>query len=336
MKLTENQVKEIVSGYVGSSVTEDGYLRFCRFTENQVQNLSAPGRAAAGASKKGHAVWSAGMKMSVNGDISRFSFDFKIVSRGISWTDICNLFDVYINGVYYDCGSSNLGNGSEGHYEILTDHAKNITVYFPTHAAMAVRNVEIDGDYTPRVYRKKLLAYGDSITHGMAETQPSFCYLNRFARICDFELLSQAVSGDKFCDLPVEPLSYRPDVILVAFGTNDWRCGRPVYEDAKKFYETLNRVFPEAKKLTITPIPRLAMDLRRFDESRKTSNGVTLPEVRKMIRKAAEENGVAVCDGTKLVPASERYYHDGLHPNPFGHYEYALNLTEWYKACFWE
>ena len=68
-----------------------------------------------------------------------------------------------------------------------------------------------------------LVFIGDSITQGMDARGPASAYAVQLARVLDVELLNQGVGGHIFdLDALDDELPYHPDIITIAYGTNDW------------------------------------------------------------------------------------------------------------------
>ena len=137
------------------------------------------------------------------------------------------------------------------------------------------------------------------------------------------ELYNLAISGDRFFPELLEyDMGVTPDIITVAYGTNDWYVhSRPTVERrSEEFIKRLSEKYPSAKIFMVSPIDRLSHEKApRF--------GDYLPVVYDIIKKNSEGlDNVTVIDGWNLVPADPVYFADGLHPNDFGFEFYAENL----------
>ena len=116
--------------------------------------------------------------------------------------------------------------------------------------------------------------------------------------------------------------NFTPDVITVAYGTNDFSLRE---EDdfkvrCRDFYVALSQNYPNSKIFAITPI-------WRSDYKGKRNFG-PFENVDAFIREAvADLRNVTVIFGFNLVPKDEKYYADlRLHPNDAGFVFYADNL----------
>ncbi|MBN1669389.1 MAG: SGNH/GDSL hydrolase family protein [Kiritimatiellae bacterium] len=119
-------------------------------------------------------------------------------------------------------------------------------------------------------------------------------------------------------------LHLKPDLVTVAYGTNDWNF----HETADAFRAAcsgylakLADLVPEARVVVLTPIWRADLD-----ES-KTMGPFSL--VADIIREeSAAHPGIEVVDGLGLVPHTPEYYADQrVHPNDLGFMHYAANLV---------
>lgn len=171
---------------------------------------------------------------------------------------------------------------------------------------------------------KKLLAFGDSITQGFDALRPSGRYISRLADALGAEEYNKAIGAECFCpQLAAEKESFVPDVITVAYGTNDWtKTTAEVFAaNSKSFFRELRKNYPGVQIYAITPI------WRSTEETLAQTRG-PFCTIEAGIRKAVEgmEN-VTVIRGYDFVPHSVDYYGDyGLHPNNKGFEKYFENL----------
>ena len=193
---------------------------------------------------------------------------------------------------------------------------------------VGIRNIEANGNLAPIPHNKKrLLCLGDSITSGGNAKCLSNTYVMRLAQELDMEVLNQGVSGSCFHTdtlRGLENLSWTPDLITVAFGTNDWTyapSGEEIAKRADAYLTKLRAIFPESPVAIITPIWRADEEIPAATKN--------LDQVRRIITEVAEKlPKVHVINGKELVPHHIGYYGDGyLHPNDAGHRIYAENLA---------
>lgn len=198
----------------------------------------------------------------------------------------------------------------------LPEGTHRVCIYFPCYASVAIRALELsDGaTFAPVKRPLKLLAYGDSITQGLLAEHPSCIYATGLADALGAEVLNQGIGGERFVPALLEfDIDFAPDLITVAFGTNDWRRlpRETVVANAHAFYEKLRRRYPSTKIFAITP-------LWRADHALETDFG-DFEDVRVLIREAAAENAAIVIEGDGLVPhVREAFGDERLHPNDLG------------------
>ena len=117
---------------------------------------------------------------------------------------------------------------------------------------------------------------------------------------------------------------FEPELITVAYGTNDWSI-RTVEEfklACADFYRNLTHNYPNTKIIAITPIWRNDMyEERPFGD---------FLNVEPCIRECTKVfPNVKVISGYDLVPHDEMYFADRrLHPNDIGFEHYFSNLIK--------
>lgn len=208
----------------------------------------------------------------------------------------------------------------------LDEGEKEIRIYLPWSVQTVIREITLDDGATliPVKAKKKLLCFGDSITHGYDTLHPSSRHAAHLAELLDAEEHNKAIGGDKFFpELAKTREDFEPDYIMVAFGTNDWYClPRKFAEDCcRAFYKNISTTYPNARIFALTPI-------WRADLEEQTEFG-SFFDVEKMIRDAvADLENVTVICGFDFVPHDAELYTDlRLHPNDDGAAHYFKNLS---------
>ena len=259
---------------------------------------------------------SAGVMLEVLTDAAALELEY-CISSGSSrtWYD----FDVKINGIlkqHESCDDFNLN--PSGVLNIPLDGSSNrVTVFFPPLARVeVVRFSRIGGSFISPVERKKrLLSFGDSITQGYDARFPSVAYPVQVAEAFDAELFNKAIGGEFFNpDLLLEADPFVPDMITVAYGTNDWsKHQRQEFEAAATgFFRRLHELYPETPVWVIVP-------LWRKDCDRITGVGTFASAREFIVQRAKEYSNVTIVDGFQLLPQITEIFSDGyLHPNDFG------------------
>ena len=209
----------------------------------------------------------------------------------------------------------------------LGDGEKEVCVHFPWSVKTFIEEVSIDdGCYVEGIKaEKKLLAFGDSITHGYDALRPANRYIVQLADRIGAEEINKGIGGEMFfpelADLK-EP--FVPDYITVAYGTNDWNCTdcESFRTNCKEFYKNLANNYPDSKIFAITPIWR-----KDRDEFRKLGAFESVEQYIKEV--VSEYKNITFVSGYDLVPKEENYFSDlYLHPNDDGFAHYVNNLYD--------
>lgn len=236
-------------------------------------------------------------------------------------------FDVAVDGVLVDhFGHERIAEARSEYKLALDEGTHTVCIYFPNLAAARVKDFTLDdGAMVAPVSRPvKLLCYGDSITQGYDAIYASQSYTNILADKLHADMVDQGIGGEHFCpDLLACDIPFTPDIITVAYGTNDWSSQEreATIEKANAFYAELRRRYPTAKIFAITPI-------WRADHTRVTKVGL-FESIRSIVRSAAEAAGAVVIDGDAMVPHITDIFSDNyLHPNDMGFKFYANALYD--------
>ena len=322
MIINSTGMERFLMNYLEIEQTEEG-LVIHRFTERQrsVYDLQE--------NWKIHARCPSGVSLEMFTNARRIRLLFSILARDRDWS----FFDLFINNVFFDSRSSHSHNGvlNTVEFEFTEKQGQDqqkVTIYLPYNIYLALQSVEIiDGEAEPvsGYIRKKLLCLGDSITQGMDANYPSNTFPVQLARFFEMDLLNQGVGGYIFNARSLdEQISYKPDVVTVAYGTNDWGT----YSEHKKFMrecslymERLTDIFSEAKIFVITP-------LWRADSDQPWPMGLfsTLHETISSVCSAHPQ--ITVLPGLNMMPNISRYFTDGLHPTDEGYGHYSISLIK--------
>lgn len=206
----------------------------------------------------------------------------------------------------------------------LPEGDKHVTVALPGHNIGIIRNVIVDeGSYIrPHSFDKKMLFLGDSITQGYNANHDAMSYSYLIARHFNAESLNWAVGGAYFCESTVEATDFNPDIVFVAYGTNDYTCFRSMEElrgGCARYLDKIKALYGDKKVFCISPI-------WRADGKNRLATG-THAECRKTIIQEIEKRGFIHIDGYKVFPHMTEYFEDSyLHPNDHGFAIYAGNL----------
>ena len=324
MKLTLEDVKKITAGAL--EITEnDGTFTFCRFEKEAMDHYAG---ASTGFCLKSKASSSIRLDFITNSD--KFDTDFS-VNYGSSRTYY--YFDVCIDGIIRKHLGEEVAWIKKGHISLkVSDYVPQdgkehrITLWLPNLAAAQLSNIEIDdgATLTPINYKMKLLCFGDSISQGYDAAFASKSYVNRITSHFDAYTVNQAIGGERFVpEILLENTKYKPDIVTVAYGTNDWSGTVKSYfhPRCEEFFAKASKIYPDALKFAILPLWRA--DAR----SGKQKYEGSLDEACEFIAETASKYGFRIIDGRPFMPQSPEFFWDGrLHPNDLGFAEYASGV----------
>ena len=202
---------------------------------------------------------------------------------------------------------------------------KTVSIYLPWSMRAVLRKLELsDGSSVkPAPRAKKMLVYGDSITQGYDAARPTNKYITRLAVALGADEYNKGIGGEIFFPALSEiKQDFTPDLITVAYGTNDW--GRDKELDdfvsrCKQFFANLRKNYPKTQIYAITPIWRYG-----GEEEHKLGS---VRHVGELIRECTCGLDVIVIEGYDLVPEERSLYADlRLHPNDAGFCYYTDRL----------
>lgn len=308
MKLTEEQMKAILHGAVRVERDEEGWYGFLRMTEQMT----------AFANEREHVLpplTNSGEFFELQGEIRSFSFEF-IIKKCVT------------NRHFYSIDVFEDGNLTFSHFEHFEEENRHdvrvfryeptkpcrLTIRLPWTLGLGFRNFEVDGSYTAETGRKtKLLIYGDSITQGYCAVHSGLSYAAILSDKMMAEPLNVAIAGECFHPGYVDPtLDFKPDLITVAYGTNDWRKTEEPFANCEAFFAALVKQYPDVPVIYFSPI------FRPNATEVTAKSGIPHPEACARFREIAARYGAKVVDGYTLTPHAREFTDDGLHPNDLG------------------
>ena len=204
---------------------------------------------------------------------------------------------------------------------------KELELFLPWSVYTLLEELSLADNATlvPIKREKKLLCFGDSITQGVCAMVPSNRYTAKLAAGLGMDEYNKGIGGERFIPaLACFPEAFTPDLITVAYGTNDFtKCAFAEFEkNCKEFFQNLRATYPQTPICAITPIWRKHQDPR-------AEFGV-FSLVDQTIRAAcAPLENTYVIGGYDLLPHQEEMMADAvLHPNDAGFACYAENLLK--------
>lgn len=289
--------------------SEDGYIFPRRFTKKQEGILIERGHDA-------HSRMNASQRLEFITAGGKFNLELCHRDGDFSHTVL------YDNGICVKRPPIDTKDGTF-EYDIPYGEKRKVALYFGNNNTTGFKNVTLPPDAVPTEKKLKYLALGDSITHGYYSDIPSLTYVNILADMMNAEVLNHGVSGEMFLDRMLDgDMDFDPDIITVAYGTNDWaKCNDGLEENIRRYFEKLKSIYPNAEIFAVTPIYRA-----NEDEVHPVG---TLNDVRNMIKRNACGH---VIDGLTLFDRTHGFYGDGeaneagLHPNILGFLLYGQRL----------
>lgn len=335
MKLNLSQIKNVTNGAVRIEEHDNG-IHFYRFTKHQEElykvrkdSFYTKTFTTSGIQLR-FRTDSKTLCLNVETAVSstRGYFSLEIFANGKKLGDFNNFSDVELVGNYTGL---KFQQGNFSNEFSLGEGEKEVRIYLPWSVKVLLKELALDdGSYIEPVKpSKKMLCFGDSITHGYDALYPSNKYITKLAEALDAEEYNKAIGGERyFPDLAKSKDDFEPDYITVAYGSNDWnKCTREEFtENCKEFLCNITNTYPNAKIIVITPIWRKDMT-----ESRPFGDFMCVGEI--VREQAAEFSNVSVIQGFEFVPQDTSLYADlRLHPNDAGFEHYFNNLLKQIKV----
>lgn len=329
MKLSAEQIQSVAQGAVYVS-RQDGAVQLHRFTPEQEALYQRTNQ-----SFYIKALSTAGVKLVFETDSPSL---YLRANTTPSTTRMYFSFDVFVNGRMIGAMDNFSGVELPERYPLvpltcgrvektfaLGEGIKQVCVYFPWSVICDMEEISLaDGAFLrPVKAAKKLLAFGDSITHGYDALRPSNRYISRLAEALGAEEVNKAIGAEIFFPpLAQTKEDFVPDWITVAYGANDWmntlepdfvqRCGA--------FFAALRANYPGVPIFALAPI-------WRKESAQPTAFGEFEQVAADMRAVLAGMEGVTLLDGIDFVPHEEQYFADGrLHPNDAGFDRYFESL----------
>jgi len=331
MKLDLPQIRAITIGAVRIEEIDNDihFYRFTRLQEELYKNRSSDFYM------KTFATSGIQMRFRTNSQTVFLSVDTALGSTRKYFS-----FEVFVNGqrigTLHNFSESELvGNYTKFQFPLgnfskrfsLGTGEKEVCIYFPWSVKATLKELAVDdGSFvTPVKPSRKLLCFGDSITHGYDTLYPSSKYATKLAAFLDAEEYNKAIGGEVFFpDLASTREDFEPDYITVAYGANDWsKCTQEeLTQNCKSFFTNIRNSYPNTEIFVITPIWRKDMH-----ESRPFGDFMCVSEI--IREQAARFDNISVIRGFEFVPQNENLFADlKLHPNDKGNEYYFEHLSK--------
>lgn len=319
MLLDQSQIKEIVHNVLSIDYFGENGIRFNRFTDSQI---------------KGYEEGYISRARSSAGVIFDFITDSDYIALKISLFEGSahkwSTFDLYVDGIFTeykrfeDYGDKSLS-------FILPNGKHRVTLYFPWSAETVLNQVYLsDGASIEKIKKsKKIIVMGDSITQGYISEYSSLIYTNQISHTTDYEVINQGVGGYYFGRNTIDTslLASNPDLIVLAYGTNDYSIYETIeefYRNVSEYIKKLTRLFEDKTILAVLPI-------FRNDENNKTRQlyrKYSLDDARNVLLQVyAEYENITVLSETGIPHIADVFAKDFLHPNQLGFTFVANSIT---------
>lgn len=253
------------------------------------------------------------------------TIDFHTNSKNVAFSVSGHKFELLVNGVLTQqiMSEPEASQNEQIIHVELSGEENRVTLVFPSHGVGILRSISVDeGAYVhPHQFDKKILFIGDSITQGWDSKFDCMSFAYRVADFYNAERVINGIGGAIYHPSTFDKVKFEPDIVIVAYGTNDYDYYR-VYDEYKTsvstYLEMIKAAYGEKNVFVITPI-------WRFDKDNTRPIG-TFEKCRETIKNESERLGFCVVDGYELVPHIDEFYADIVHPNELGFGVYAEKL----------
>jgi lysophospholipase L1-like esterase len=317
--LERDDFKACLTGCIRTEQTESGLLLH-RHTEKQIAYYAETSESWSIRSR-----CTAGISLNIRTDSRTLDLVGRIQAGARNYAG----FDVEVDGRAIAAIRMNTSDETQTIrlFDFETQAERQVSITFPQSAIVELDAITVEDDSQtspPSPAPRKYLALGDSITQGMDARGPASAYVVQLARMLDTELLNLGVGGHIFdLDALDDDLPYKPDIVTIAYGTNDWTRGttrEQILNTVERYLSRLlDTVAGSADVYVLTPIWRAI--------GQEAKPGGTLIEFSSAIAEVASGfPDITIVDGTTLVPHRDDLLPGGTHPNDEGFLHYALNL----------
>ena len=333
MKLTFEQIKSAVRG-VARVEEIDGKVNFFRFTAAQDAFYAERDAFYAewnkGFYRKSHATsgvilefdtdsWTLELSVEVSSGSSRRFTAHSIFADGKRVGQLGSSIAPDLSSECYE-GSFDLGIGT-----------KRVKILFAWAACSKLLALTLDdgASFVPVQKEKTVILFGDSITQGYDAEIPENSYASQLVAALDANGINKAIGGEVFCpELATLPDAVTPELITVAYGTNDWSHYGALTEDAEAFYRNLRKTYPATPIVAMAPVWRA--DCK--DHPDRKDFRLVAEALQKI---AAEVENVRFVDCFDFIPQDTTLFSDAyLHPNEEGFRHYIRGLLPAFADFF--
>ena len=310
MILKPEQILPLVHNVLKTELDEADRLHFCRFTPEQIADyaLDRPDYPM-----RCHASANMTLDFVTDSDGIEMAFDlqpgsYKKIDYGI---------DLFVDGTLLDAKYEEDVTFGEACFA-LPAGTHRVTVFLPWSAELILKRFALsDGASVEPAPPKsmRIIALGDSITQGFKVRHPGCSWVGKVTRDLDAEVYNLGVGGYRFLtNSLMHPTVWQTDLILLAYGTNDYtkyETVREVQAGAASYVERLTELYPKTPVLLMLPIYRKS--------GRSAKKPYVLEDVRQLLREIAKRYPqITVMESAYYPHHADFFAPDLLHPNDLG------------------
>lgn len=325
------ELLQLVHNALHTEIDEKGTLHFSRFTDRQLTGYAEASRRLEYDFMP--------KTRPASGVTLDFVTDADTLALTFRWEPVMTPYlrlDLLVDGVLWDSYDTDVLNRSAMGFR-LPEGRHRVSICLPWSAEFCLKSLVLgDGASLETVgdglrpaglneapeYGKSLriLTLGDSITQGYYAKHPSMSYASVMAREMNAEALNQAIGGFVFDRTVLDPAlkDWKPDVITVAYGTNDYgfrSTPERFRAETEGFMAELTTIFPDTRILGILPIYRNDANLT----ARRFIRDYSLEDAHEIIREVyAKYPNVTVLEDLYYPHTADCFAPDWLHPNDLG------------------
>lgn len=302
-------------------VDGEGFLRFSRFTKKQAARYRYDSVRISQNDLFAITFASSNVTVEMDTDSSVFGMNFR-------WQDKVKhnflSFDLMVDGCLYQHFYTTKEKCKLFSFPLPGDEKTHrVQLFFPWGDEIRLESIVLsEGAKAEPVPDKKLriLAYGDSITQGYIGLHPAMNYAAHMTRKLDAECLNQAIGGYYYEEESLDEAlaAWKPDLITVAYGTNDYALrttSEEVAMHAEAFYKRLREIFPKTPVLALMPVYR--NDERHH--MRELMRPDSFEYMKELLRGVyARVPGLTVLEDTYFPRHADFLAEDEVHPNDLG------------------
>lgn len=260
------------------------------------------------------------------------SLDFHTNSKTVSFTVTGTRFELLIDGLLVQTSLAEEGTGPRVITQQLTGKEQRVTLVFPSHGPVGILNeVELENGATlaPHTFDRKFLFIGDSLTQGWDSGTDTLSYAWRVSNFFNAERVINGIGGAVYEPKSFAEINFDPDVVFIAYGTNDYNryaSLQQLHEKAYGFLEQVKKAYSQKQIFVILPT-------FRFDLEKERAMG-SFEACRAEIQAVCDALALKTVDGYTLIPHSKELFKDVVHPSALGFSYYAENIIKILLAEF--